>query len=162
MEPSARRSPRRSAGMTPARTSDDFPLPEAPMMARKRVLFRRLTILATSASRPKKRDASFSSKTCMPWNGASPGSGGRFSMSLTSALLTIVDLMLMTAPRKSPERSYRSPDGGSAGLGGFSAGSGAPAMCVRGRGELVPDHASDGFDDLAGQRQHQRCDLGEI
>src|SRR5262245_12477838 len=89
---------------------EDLPLPEAPMIVRKRVVVSRPTIFATSVSRPKKRSASFSSKYCNPKNGGSPGSGGRFSISLTSSLLTTVDLMLTTAPRKSPESLMLSPE----------------------------------------------------
>ena len=66
------------AGINPARTSEDLPLPDAPMMTdRKLRLFcaRRFTNFAVSVSRPKNRSESSSSKNCKPLNGASPGVG---------------------------------------------------------------------------------------
>ena len=63
--PSARR------GSTPARTSDDFPLPEPPTTATTCPGASRPTSSSTSSSRPKKRSWS------PGWNAARPGYGGR-------------------------------------------------------------------------------------
>ncbi|KYF93361.1 hypothetical protein BE20_01170 [Sorangium cellulosum] len=57
--------------MIPARTSDDFPTPEAPTMARSGWLFRRATMPEMSSSRPKKRSASTSWKADRPAKGLS-------------------------------------------------------------------------------------------
>ena len=51
-------APRRSAGTSPARTTDDFPLPLGPTTARNRVSASRSTSCPTSSSRPKKSAAS--------------------------------------------------------------------------------------------------------
>lgn len=55
------------AGSSPARTSDDFPLPDAPTTATNRVRRRCARSSSTCASRPKKRCSSSDSK------GRSPG-----------------------------------------------------------------------------------------
>ena len=59
-------APRRNAGSSPARTSDDFPLPDGETRARKRVVFSRSNSRWTSASRPKNSSASSSSNACRP------------------------------------------------------------------------------------------------
>ena len=51
-------SPFCSAGTTPARTTDDLPLPDAPTTARKRWSLRYVTSSAVSVSRPKNSAAS--------------------------------------------------------------------------------------------------------
>ncbi len=52
--PSARGCPCCRAGISPARTSDDLPLPEAPTTASRLLWRRKSTNSAVSASRPKK------------------------------------------------------------------------------------------------------------
>ena len=59
-------APRRSAGISPARTTDDLPLPLGPTTARKRVSPSRSSSCSTSASRPKKSAASASSNARRP------------------------------------------------------------------------------------------------
>src|SRR5207244_4392445 len=59
-------APRRSAGTSPARTTDDLPLPLGPTTARKRVSRRRSIRCSVSASRPKKSAESASSKARRP------------------------------------------------------------------------------------------------
>ena len=51
-------SPMPSSGATPARSTDDLPLPEAPTTARNGCRRSRSTMSATTSSRPKKRSAS--------------------------------------------------------------------------------------------------------
>jgi hypothetical protein len=48
------RAPRPRAGSSPARTTDDLPLPDGPSTARKRVVLSFSTRCWTSESRPKK------------------------------------------------------------------------------------------------------------
>ena len=64
--------PRRRAGIRPARTSDDFPLPESPITARKPVCESRSASWADSRSRPKKRRESSTSKLARPTKGSLP------------------------------------------------------------------------------------------
>ena len=65
-DPSAKRLPERNAGIIPARTSDDLPLPEAPTTARNLSSRMRPTSFAVKTSRPKKREASSSLKNRNP------------------------------------------------------------------------------------------------
>ena len=65
-------APPRSAGMIPARASEDLPLPDAPTTARKRPAFSRSIARWVSASRPKKSSASASSNGRKPRYGAGP------------------------------------------------------------------------------------------
>src|SRR6516225_4749195 len=56
----------RSLGINPARTTDDFPLPEGPSTARKRVAFNFSTKRWISPLRPKKNSTWSSLKVCRP------------------------------------------------------------------------------------------------
>ena len=72
-------APRRSAGIRPARTTEDLPLPLGPTTARNRVCASRLTSSSTSSSRPKKSAASPSSNARRPLYGfatIAPGTAG--------------------------------------------------------------------------------------
>ena len=62
-------APRRIAGRSPARTTDDLPLPLGPTTARNRVVPRRFTSCSRSSSRPKKSSASASSNARNPLYG---------------------------------------------------------------------------------------------
>src|SRR6516165_862425 len=64
-------SPRCRAGRSPEFTSDDFPLPDVPTTARKRVRASLSVIVSTWLSRPKNRCSSSSRK------GRKPGKGFR-------------------------------------------------------------------------------------
>ena len=82
----ATRSPRRrSAGTRPARTSDDFPLPDAPDTARKPERAIRASAAAMSASRPKNSSSSSTPNGCSPRYGqatlATAGASPRSSAS---------------------------------------------------------------------------------
>jgi hypothetical protein len=58
--------PLRSAGIKPARMSEDLPLPEAPITARKEVSFSLTARFFMSSARPKKNDESSSLKVRSP------------------------------------------------------------------------------------------------
>ncbi len=74
----ARAPPACSAGTSPARSSDDLPLPDAPKTAAKRRVRTSSTRSAVSRSRPKNRSRSPGSKRASPRYGgaAAPCSGG--------------------------------------------------------------------------------------
>jgi hypothetical protein len=79
--------PPNNAGASPARTSDDLPLPDVPTTARKRVASSFFNIFSLCPSRPKNRWLSCSS------NGRSPGKGfsddwAEDSFSMLSAIMT--------------------------------------------------------------------------
>ena len=81
-------TPLRIAGMSPARTTDDFPPPEGPTTPSSGAPASRATRSATRRSRPKKRSASAGSNDTNPLNGvvvASPGAT-RSPRSSTDAL----------------------------------------------------------------------------
>ena len=69
LEPALSIKPLCSAGISPERTSEDFPVPELPITIRKRVVLSRLSSSSISCSRPKKRCSSSASK------GRKPGKG---------------------------------------------------------------------------------------
>ena len=107
------RAPARSAGTSPARTSEDLPLPEAPTTARKRARLSISTSRCTSRSRPKNSFASSSPNGCRPRYGVSPVLGsiatdGPNGTPLTAAMRSCSARSLLVAtavvhPRASPQ-----------------------------------------------------------
>ncbi len=69
-------APAASAGRTPARSSEDFPIPDGPRMPTSGHSASRAISSETTRSRPQKKSASEPSKAARPLNGHSTGAGG--------------------------------------------------------------------------------------
>src|SRR5215471_4118592 len=92
--PALANKPRCRAGFRPQLTSEDFPLPEVPTTARKRVRASLSIIASTWLSRPKNRCSSES------WKGLKPGNG--------FATLATIGLAIRLLPAKlGKERFHR-------------------------------------------------------
>ena len=161
-------APRRSAGIRPARTTDDLPLPLGPTTARKRVCFTRLTSSSTSSSRPKKSTASPSSNARSPLYGfatIAPGTAGarptalapsarRNAMSSAASFASARSRITCTGSASplrwtGPRSTYATPSTFlarcvTAGLARISAGGGDPAQTRREVERSAPVAALDG------------------
>ncbi len=133
----ATRSPRRcSAGTRPARTRDDFPLPDAPDTARKPERAIRASAAAMSASRPKNSSSSSTPNGCSPRYGqaalATDGASSRSSASSCRRMpsSSSVSSAPGSTPSSSASRSRACTD--------RRERVGLPAAPVEGRGEQHP------------------------
>src|SRR3989442_15864874 len=76
--------PVQSAGRSPALSTEDLPLPDGPITARKAVSDKRTASSATSSSRPKNQSASSGWNASRPLYGQGPGAGTASSTSASA------------------------------------------------------------------------------